>query len=417
MVDINLHKQWLDHSPDAMLVVNHHGAIVYANAAASELLHYEAGQLLGESIEMLVPQEVRSHHGSLVQLFFESRGKRRMRNRIRVVANQGEMIDAEIQLAIVKTTPTPEAIVSIRDTTLLAETEKRLMQAELDYHQIFEISSVPMCKVSLGGRFIKVNDKLCSLFGYKRDRLLDMSFQDITHPQDLNRDMELLNEVLQGERSDYQMEKRYLCSDGRELWCGLTVSLIRDEMGFPDYFISVIQDISSKKAATIQLREFNEQLKTLVKTDHLTQVHNRQALIEELERHCAIYARHQRPASIVFIDLNNFKQINDQYGHACGDKALMGFAQSVQHHLRDSDLIARYAGDEFVILLPETAIDDAYLAVEKLKNINLSIDHDGHTVAIHFSTGVASIAEVSSGRTEDWLALADERMYADKEVN
>lgn len=415
MSDDGSHRQWLENSPDATLVVNRSGLIQYANRAASEMLHYPPKVLLGQPIDKLVPEEVRAHHGSLVNLFFQSQGRHRMRNRIRVVANQGEMIDAEIQLAIVTSGGEDQAIVSIRDTSLLAETEKRLLKAELDYHHIFEVSSVPMCKVSLGGRFMKVNDRLCTLFGYKRDTLLDMTFQDITHADDLERDLELLHEVLEDQRRSYQMEKRYICADSRELWCNLTVSLIRDEMGFPDYFISVIQDISTKKAAARQLRDFNEKLQEMVRTDHLTQVNNRQALLDEMERQRSIFLRYQRPASILFIDLDNFKYINDTFSHACGDRALVEFASMMSDNLRDSDFIARYAGDEFIILLPETDQQEAASTADKLRQLNICFDYDNQTIKVDFSLGCASINEAPEGQVEAWIKLADERMYQDKE--
>lgn len=152
-----------------------------------------------------------------------------------------------------------------------------------------------------------------------------------------------------------------------------------------------------------------------MRTDHLTQVNNRQALLDEMERQRSIFLRYQRPASILFIDLDNFKYINDTFSHACGDRALVEFASMMSDNLRDSDFIARYAGDEFIILLPETDQQEAASTADKLRQLNICFDYDNQTIKVDFSLGCASINEVPEGQVENWIKLADERMYQDKE--
>ncbi|MFP5385210.1 MAG: PAS domain S-box protein [Bacteriovoracia bacterium] len=117
----------------------------------------------------------------------------------------------------------------------------------------FEFASIGMALVSPEGKFLKVNKSLCELLECEDDKLTSLDFQQITHPDDLQKDLALLEEVLQGKRASYQMEKRYISKSGKVVWAILSVSLIRKENGEPRFFISQIQDITELKAAQEEL--------------------------------------------------------------------------------------------------------------------------------------------------------------------
>jgi PAS domain S-box-containing protein len=122
---------------------------------------------------------------------------------------------------------------------------------------------VGIAQVDPSGRWLRVNQKLCDIVGYSREELLQKSFQEITHPDDLATDLEYTRQVLAGEIQTYAIEKRYLRQDGSLIWINLTVSLVRDLAGKPDYFISVVQDITQRKAVEEEVRrlkEFNEEI-------------------------------------------------------------------------------------------------------------------------------------------------------------
>jgi PAS domain S-box-containing protein len=102
-----------------------------------------------------------------------------------------------------------------------------------------------MTLVGLGGRFLRANRALCELVGYDDDELQELTFQDITHPDDLDADLAHVQELIDGERETYQMEKRYFTKQGAVIWVLLSVSIVRDE-GRPLYFISQIQDITER---------------------------------------------------------------------------------------------------------------------------------------------------------------------------
>lgn len=118
----------------------------------------------------------------------------------------------------------------------------------------FEHAAAGISHVALDGRLMRVNPTFCRMVGYSEAELLQLDFQQITHPDDVAPDVALIEQTLAGQRSSYALEKRYLHADGRTVWAQLTVALVRKADGSPDYFISVVQDLSNQKAAEEALR-------------------------------------------------------------------------------------------------------------------------------------------------------------------
>ncbi|HEY9747754.1 MAG TPA: PAS domain S-box protein [Allocoleopsis sp.] len=132
--------------------------------------------------------------------------------------------------------------------------EATLRESEQRFRATFEQAAVGIAHVGLDGRWLRVNQKLCSIVGYDRLELLNSTFQEITYPADLNADLERVQQVLAGIIPTFSMEKRYIRRDGSLIWVNLTVSLVR-EADRPKYFISVIEDISERRQAEAKLQE------------------------------------------------------------------------------------------------------------------------------------------------------------------
>jgi PAS domain S-box-containing protein len=126
---------------------------------------------------------------------------------------------------------------------------------ETRFESTFENAAVGMSHVATNGRFLRANQRLCEITGYSRDELLQMTFGDITHPDDLEPDWALARSLLSGERARYSMEKRYRRKDGIMVWVNLTVSLLRDDAGAPEHFISVVEDITARRRAEEGMRQ------------------------------------------------------------------------------------------------------------------------------------------------------------------
>ncbi|MCE5365282.1 PAS domain-containing sensor histidine kinase [Pseudomonas anguilliseptica] len=142
--------------------------------------------------------------------------------------------------------------------------EDALRISERRFSGAFNTAPQGIAIVDLDGRWMEVNDALCRMLGYSREELLQLDFQHITHPDDLAKDLALLQQLLEGVIADYQLEKRYVDKRGNVLWILLSVSLVRDALGVPLHFVSQIQDITDRFEAEKRLREREEYLSTLL---------------------------------------------------------------------------------------------------------------------------------------------------------
>ncbi|MFB8788128.1 MAG: PAS domain S-box protein [Potamolinea sp.] len=139
--------------------------------------------------------------------------------------------------------------------------EAVLRESEERFRSTFEQAAVGIIHASLQGQFMRVNQKFCEITGYTREELFELTFQDVTHPEDREMDRECVRSLLAGEMENYILEKRYIRKDGQSIWVQITASLVRSPQGIPKYFLRVVQDISTSKAAELAVRESEERLR------------------------------------------------------------------------------------------------------------------------------------------------------------
>ncbi|STQ89555.1 PAS domain S-box protein [Iodobacter fluviatilis] len=139
--------------------------------------------------------------------------------------------------------------------------QNQLLQSELRFQATFEQAAMGIALVAPNGQWLRVNQKLCQIMGYQQDELLQIGFQDITHPEDLQTDEYYVAQMLAGQLQTYSMQKRYIRKEGDLIWTNLTVSLVRAPSGEPNYFISVVEDIQARKQAEAALKESASALK------------------------------------------------------------------------------------------------------------------------------------------------------------
>lgn len=146
---------------------------------------------------------------------------------------------------------------SCAETTAAMEQLKRELAVERNqFRGAFESSAIGMAIVGLDGKWIQVNESLLSIVGYSREELYKLTFQDITHPDDLQADLELAGELVNGKRDNYQLEKRYFHRNGQVVWILLSVSMVRDTDGRALHFVSQVVDITkAKKISHLRIRE------------------------------------------------------------------------------------------------------------------------------------------------------------------
>ena len=200
-----------------------------------------------------------------------------------------------------------------------ARGEQARIDADRRFKATFEQAAVGISHVCIDGHFTMVNDKFCAIAGWEREELMERGFQGITHPEDLETDLAHVENLLAGRAASYAMEKRYLRSDGSIVWVNLTVALIRDADGAPDFFVSVVEDISARRAAESDAEQ-----------DSLTGLLNRRGVLRKLEWVMREQGPWQQGVAAAFIDLNGFKAVNDAYGHEEGDRCLNKIAAALR---------------------------------------------------------------------------------------
>lgn len=170
-----------------------------------------------------------------------------------------------------------------------------------------------------------------------------------------------------------------------------------------------------RRLARHELFNAARQYEYAARTDEMTGLANRRAMLAELNREWSRYHRAGHRFSVVLMDLDSFKQINDRYGHDAGDRVLESFSALLKHACRESDLASRWGGEEFLVLLPDTPLLDALSLAERIRQATEqeTIIHEGQRIPVTLSAGVSSITQAAD--LEDLLKQVDNNLYLSKE--
>ena len=288
------------------------------------------------------------------------------------------------------------------------EVERGLREVRERFESAFDNAPIGMALIAMDDRWLQVNDALCRITGHTEDALKATTLRAMTHPDDLDLDVQDLQELLAGRIPSYQVEKRYLHALGHHVWVLVTASIVRDENRGPLYIVTQVQDISERK-------ELARRLEYLVDHDFLTGLFNRRHFERELAKETERAARYGAPGAVLVIDLDNFKDVNDTFGHKAGDDVLKGVAGVLRQRLRQTDIVARIGGDEFAVLLPQADADHAQSVADDLVK---ALGRQRAVLADHSIRVTASIGvTLFDGLTDiEILAYADLAMYEAKET-
>lgn len=302
----------------------------------------------------------------------------------------------------------------LHDVTDRLRAEERLAISEKKYRLLAENVGDVIWTIDLKGNFTYISPSIQRTYGFAPEELLNRKMLDLVADEFRPVVEEHFRELLAGEQQESHSrmpEFQMLHRNGSRLWVEVRINQLKDDDAQVSGLLGIARDITDRK-------RLQEDLVRLATIDDLTGSVNRSRFMELGNQEIERANRYNRPFSLMFVDLDYFKQINDTFGHKAGDLTLIWFADLVRKEIRNTDILGRLGGDEFAVLLPETELDQASLVAERiratLESQKLPVGETDQ-VSLTVSIGVAS-REKTSLTLEDLLKKADAALYHAKRL-
>ncbi|MFD8815786.1 putative bifunctional diguanylate cyclase/phosphodiesterase [Streptomyces sp. NPDC059627] len=282
-----------------------------------------------------------------------------------------------------------------------------LHASEARFRAVFEGAAIGIGIADLEGNVLQVNGALLRMFGGSEQTLRGRKVMEWAHPEDAPQTWRLYEELVRGDREHYHVEKAFNRSDGTVLWTNLTVSLLRDADGDPQYQLALMEDTTERRLLNLRLRYEATH-------DALTGLPNRTLFFERLEK--ALSAGEGQRFGLCYLDLDGFKTINDSLGHSAGDRLLVEVADRLQScATAPGEMVARLGGDEFVALTtgPATQREVDDLADRIMNALVTPISIDGRDLMVRGSIGIVE-GPAGERTPAEVLRSADITMYRAK---
>jgi diguanylate cyclase (GGDEF)-like protein/PAS domain S-box-containing protein len=289
-----------------------------------------------------------------------------------------------------------------------AETARSLAAAEDLVRIVLASASVGIALADMDGAIRVVNASLCDLLGYDEAWFLAHLLDDVVHPDDLGEVVRRRARAFAGARDTSAVQLRLVRADGATVWVRRVAVLIPDRNGRPDLLMIQVEDITAE-------HEAHEALAYQAFHDPLTGLHNRAWILDILQVDLPAAKRGGTRLGALFVDLDNFKVINDSLGHAAGDEVLTLVADRIVSALRPGDRVGRIGGDEFVILVQDvrTVLDLERCAERVTASIAADLQVQGHRIVPTASIGIA--VSTSTSTPESLLRESDSALFRAKD--
>jgi diguanylate cyclase (GGDEF)-like protein/PAS domain S-box-containing protein len=409
-------RRLLDDLPDAVMGLDEHGVIESANQRAALLTGRTVDELVGRAFLEMIGDDDRDDVTERWH-FDQHRpsGSEHSRDMTGPIGNHVvfELVDVYGEPHLVEASLHRPAVsgggggggglvVLLRDVTDRARTTVALEQARRRFQQAFHSAPTGMALVRLDeSRIVDANQSLADMLDRPLDSLIGVGIREITHPDDLRAAATQRARLELGIADTYLLDQRYLRADGEFVWARTRVSVTEDD-GVP-LAITHIEDVTDQRLAA-------ERLAHAAMHDGLTELPNRAALVERLDE--LLTGAEPGQVSVLFIDLDNFKVVNDSLGHGVGDELLRQVAGRLRDAMRDTDRVARFGGDEFVVLV-DGGVDPAAVAERLRRSVQRPVIVGEHELVVTASIGFA-VNSSSDLTADDLLRDADAAMYRAK---
>ena len=250
-------QAFYESAPDALITITGEHRITRLNQQARLLFGYEAVELVDQSVEKLIPSNLHDRHRQHLQDYFRDPCLRPMGVGLEIpaVRKDGTQFPAEIGLSPLQVNGEMFVTADIRDIRERKQMEETLRESRENFQSYFNMSTVGMCVTSPDAKWIETNGRLRQMLGYTAEELDNLTWKDLSHPEDLDQDLPLFEQVLANQRDSYKMEKRFIRKDGETVYTIMYVSCYRNPDKTVRYFLSSLVDITEQKLAETTLLE------------------------------------------------------------------------------------------------------------------------------------------------------------------
>ena len=399
--------------PDAVMITRlNDGMIMEVNQGFTKISGYSAAETKGKTTHDLNLWYEPSERSRFVIILTETGSIENMEFQFR--RKNGRPIMGLLSARRIEMNSVPHVLSVIRDITSRKKMEDKLRENEQKYRFLTENSGDVIWHINRSYRIDYISPADEQIRGFKREEVIGTQIWPVFKPEGvqlIRQKIEHHQEVEQvGNNTQitrFEIEQR--CKDGRWIWTEIVAAPHYDKFGNLIGYHGISRDITERK-------QLVDQLYQQATIDELTQVPNRRHFMDLAEVELRKAKRYHHPMSIVAIDFDALKEINDTYGHLAGDRALSVFSRIVQQIIREVDVLGRFGGDEFLILLPETDNEQANLVMDRILDVlsTSPVYYGDKSFMIPISAGIASLEDWTD-TLEELIDRADEALYESKE--
>jgi len=376
-------------SPDPQIIVNSDGIIEQANAQCFGVLGYKNTELIGESVEVLLPEHLRQRHVSFRQMFNSAPRARPMgRSELTCLRKDGSVIPVEISLTPITSDQDVSVCAVIRDISERKEAERELQRLA----SFPELSPMPIIEITRQGEITYTNPAARLTFS-------ELGTLGVAHPA----------------LSDLQAMVDKVVKSDRPVLRSIEVGGMVYEQQFS--YVRENEVVRIYSWDITEIRDMADEMEYFATHDGLTGLVNRNEFDRRINQLLNQSMRENQTHGLCYIDLDQFKIVNDKCGHSAGDELLRQLGRLLQEEIRDTDTLARLGGDEFGLLLPGCGIEKAREIAEAIRKViaEYRFSWESHTFSVGASIGLVPINRHSGG-VKDVLRAADTACYVAKDT-
>lgn len=385
---------------DLLFVLDYNGNIIDVNQSVLNRMNYGKEELLGQSVLKLHPK----HRAEEVKIKMKDLLEKKCNScSIPAITKDGEIFPIETRISEGLWNQEKVFFAVSKDITELTMSEEKFSKA-------FNNSGVSMLITNFkSGKISEVNNTFLDLVGYKKEEIIGKTILDLNMFRGYKEREKLIQEIdTYGKISDMEIEILNKDNNLRKAIVNIVPLQLNNHM----FLLTSILDITTRI-------QYEEKILDISNRDYLTGVYNRRYVYSRAKEIIEEHKRTNKIFSVSIIDIDNFKLINDTYGHVAGDFILKEFTKVMNERLRPYDILGRYGGEEFILILNHADLEKSYLILKRILNYirNKTFLFDGNFIKLTFSAGIASCQELSQDEIEidKLVKIADRKMYLAKD--